>query len=302
MSLRSCIQTYFPKFLQRPIITAGRHLKRLLRTARRATRFGRTSYTKKIDGDGFSFLLVINPYRNGTVDETIATTGVWEPEVTRALEHILQKRIEGAFVDIGANIGYHTMAVATRFPERDIYAIEPLPWLAAQIRASVEINKLTHVTVHQTALSGATNETKPLLVRDENTGGSSFYAMDGLDLVSVSSRVTVPVTTLDSLRHHIGPIGVIKIDVEGHEIDVFAGASHTITFDHPIIIMECSPLFYRTLSADAGPVFISNLESWGYSFYDCQLAPFPLADWIKDPESTQKDIICLHQDWLKRVL
>lgn len=241
------------------------------------------------------FTIVLNPYRNGTVDETIATTGFWEPLVSTALTRAMTCT-SGAFVDIGANIGYHALHIATRFPNRPVHAVEPLPWLREQIIESASRNVLTNLTVHPTGLGSSDAAERCLLVRAENTGSSSFYPMENLNLFAVSDRLTVPITTLDSLRSRMGRIGVIKIDVEGHEPEVLTGARTTLETDRPVIVMECSPMYYRHLSPQTGPDLVKQLAALGYAFFDGDGNSIDLLEWISQPASNQKDITCLPRE------
>jgi hypothetical protein len=69
--------------------------------------------------------------------------------------------------------------------------------------------------------------------------------------------IKIPIVTIDSLRSGSGPIDLMKIDVEGHEESVLAGAQKAIAADQPIILIECGHDDHRCLSP---------LENLGYTF------------------------------------
>ena len=68
--------------------------------------------------------------------------------------------------------------------------------------------------------------------------------------------IKIPIVTIDALRGEFGPIDLMKIDVEGHEESVLAGAQKAIGNDQPIILIECGHNDHRCLSP---------LENLGYT-------------------------------------
>ncbi len=143
--------------------------------------------------------------------------------------------------DVGANIGYHTTAFASR--ARQVISFEPNPQNFALLQQNT--SGLEQVTTYQTAVS--------------NTLGTGYiadfdpavYGNFGHMTMSTSG-VQVPCITLDSVNH--APPDLIKIDVEGHEYEVLQGCMHLLKSRRPVVYYEAIETpnlgdIYRMLTA-----------------------------------------------------
>lgn len=119
--------------------------------------------------------------------------------------------------DIGGNIGYHATAFAS-MPHVQVHSFEPNPLNYAMLRENT--NHLVNVNIHRMAISDRTGQT---LVESFDPAESSNF---GEIHIEQPHGVPVPCSTLDDLvlpRPH-----AIKIDVEGFEWEVLAGASRIL--------------------------------------------------------------------------
>jgi FkbM family methyltransferase len=134
-------------------------------------------------------------------------------------------------LDIGANLGAHTLPMAQLVgPSGAVFAFEPQRILFQILCANVALNELPNVHALPVALGRAVGRTKvPALDYRgaSNFGGVSLGGAHGED---------VPVLTLDQLE--VSKIKLIKIDVEGMELDVLAGAKQTLARCRPILYVE----------------------------------------------------------------
>lgn len=139
-------------------------------------------------------------------------------------------------LDIGANVGDWTMPMALRVgPQGRVIAFEPVPYLAETIAKTARINRHDWVEVRQLALS-ASEGSAEFSVERGNSGGSRLGRVDG-DF----AQIKVATARLDSLlaaRPDIERIDFIKIDVEGHEDQVLAGARETLARFRPPLVIE----------------------------------------------------------------
>lgn len=133
---------------------------------------------------------------------------------------------ESVVVDIGANIGL-TSGIFSQYASR-VHAFEPSPKVFPLLKANVKFNQLRNVTVHKLAV-GATTGTVHF------AGGSAFGYM-----TSDEKSPVVKLDTLDNLvaKLKLTRLDLLKIDVEGYEHDVLAGARETIKRFKPTIYME----------------------------------------------------------------
>ena len=135
-------------------------------------------------------------------------------------------------LDIGANVGVWTEAM--RRCGAHVHAFEPNPKLFAMLRAGAASRG---VTLHDVALSDRTGDAV-LMVPRSRRGYSNQGAT--LSARKIGDRefgaVTVATGRLDDLDLH--DVGFVKIDVEGHEREVIAGAQETIDRCRPTMIVE----------------------------------------------------------------
>ncbi|MFH1498880.1 MAG: FkbM family methyltransferase [Verrucomicrobiota bacterium] len=122
----------------------------------------------------------------------------------------------GVFFDIGANAGIYSLWVGSlRLPGVRVEAFEPSPALCARLGANLVRNQLDNIRLNPCAL-GRTTGIATLVAGDGNQGENHVEAGDN------HSGQSVPITTLPAFlrEHHIARIDALKIDVEGHELDV----------------------------------------------------------------------------------
>jgi FkbM family methyltransferase len=169
------------------------------------------------------------------IGRELAISGVWEPQVTAAFREFLS---EGdVCVDVGANIGYFALLASKAVgPTGRVHALEPSTRLYAELEANLERNRIENVTTWRVAASDADAEALLYEGAPKNRGESS--------LTQASDRqnpVVVPTRRIDSLlaAEDLNRLRLVKIDVEGHELEVLRGL--TSIFDEgfrPAIVVE----------------------------------------------------------------
>ncbi len=114
-----------------------------------------------------------------------------------------------------------------------VIAFEPRPEGAEELRDLFRNTRI--VTVEQVALSDDTGTTVLLRPADRPML-STIEAKNDLSESPSASPIMVNLKTLDEYKFH--PVGFVKIDVEGHEPSVLAGAKETIERERPTLLME----------------------------------------------------------------
>lgn len=148
----------------------------------------------------------------------IINGGVWEPENLAVLLSFVKH--DTVFLDIGANVGYFSVAVGKRIGAAgQVYAYEPHPDLTALIARSIHLNSLERkVQVTQCALSDRPG-TLSLFYPDDHLGrGTAARTID-----ETGRTLSVEAATLDSLVPASLVVDLVKIDVEGYELPVLRG-------------------------------------------------------------------------------
>lgn len=147
-------------------------------------------------------------------------------------------------VDLGANIGNHTLFFANELHAGKVISFEPVPDTFKILQKNIQLNNLEDkVELHNEGLSDKPGHAVIASFNEGNIGGTSLKQGEG----------TLVLTTLDSLN--LKKITMIKIDVEGMEPQALEGARDTITRLRPFIMTEAfsnkAPLvedFFRPLN------------------------------------------------------
>lgn len=157
-------------------------------------------------------------------------------------------------VEVGANIGAMTVPLARTGGIARVLAIEPQPSLHRALATNCELNNLQNVETMCAAVGAAAGSiVVPVLNYDEP---NNFGGLD-LDPTRENGH-RVPLITLDSLN--LEQLDLLKIDVEGMEIDVLRGGAETIKRLGPIISVEND----RPEKSEA---LIAELRGLGYELY-----------------------------------
>lgn len=164
-------------------------------------------------------------------------------------------------VDIGANIGNHAVFFSKIFDR--VLAFEPNPRVYELLKYNCAGSNIVPVN---RGLSRE-NSTLTLSIPGSNLGGARIIDANSSPDALNSNTVDVEVVRLDDavqIEGHV--VSLIKIDVEGHELQVLEGAVRLIENEHPIIVFEQSP----NGIVDGTSEVIDFLRSRNYQFFTIQ--------------------------------
>jgi FkbM family methyltransferase len=149
-------------------------------------------------------------------------------------------------VDVGAHTGEILSEVIRLAPRGRHIAVEPIPPLADHLRA-----EFPQVIVHAVALSDAPAVAEFQWVRD-NPGFSGLVRRLDLAQEAQIEPIIVRVERLDDLVPVGFPVALIKIDVEGGEVNVLRGAARVLRDNRPWVLLEHGSAcrLYRHTSSD----------------------------------------------------
>jgi FkbM family methyltransferase len=216
--------------------TASGTLERL-----RAARFNAmTLPTTLAWSDGLS--LQIRP--KDQLSRAVFLSGTYEPNTLCVLRSLLRQG--DVFLDIGANAGVIALAASKWVgPAGCVFAFEPSCREFDRLIDTLERNRAANIQPFRVAV-GARSGTASLRVASDEFGGlntvAAAFAYDGVELARIEQ---VPATSLDEfLAARDVRVAAIKIDVEGAEADILAGAQRTLARDRPALVVE---IFSRSL-------------------------------------------------------
>ena len=245
----------------------------------------------------------------------------YEPYETKLI--LGQTKKGDVVVDVGANIGYYTILLADKVGKTGkVYAFEPDKINFEILKKNIEANNLNNV-VAVNAAAGSKNETNILYRSKENLGDHKLY--DNFQFSKSNfQKEKVKIIKLDDYLKNI-KINLMKIDTQGWEPEVIAGAKGLIEENKPVMFLEYSPASYQIAKLD-GKKMMENLDKiypkiwwideWLYIYKNlsqkkideiCRTNKTGYADlWIKK-NTTINDLLCRYgniklKQWLKNFL
>jgi FkbM family methyltransferase len=183
---------------------------------------------------------------------TLEKAGEYAPQEWALLEQLTRPGM--TVVEVGTNIGVHSIPLAKRCFPGPIFLFEPQQRVFQVLCANLALNNITNAFAYPEACGAADGEAVvPSLDYDavQNFGGVSLMAAD-------APGEKVRVVALDSLNLPV--LGLLKIDVEGFEPQVLKGARETIARCRPVIYIE------NDRPQQQGEV-IRLIADMGYSMY-----------------------------------
>ena len=202
--------------------------------------------------EGMDFAILLNIYENNVVN-------------------FYSKLIKTNYViiDVGSNIGFHTLNFAELCPKGKVYSIEPTSFGFNKLKKNINLNpNLKKVIISDRIFFSRLNIKKenkyvyaswPLIKKNEK-----IHPV----LMGVGKKINkARVESLDDyvLRRKINKIDMIKIDVDGNEYDVIKSSVKSIQNFKPIIILEFCPYLHKDKNLDFLLNFFNKLN---YNFVD----------------------------------
>lgn len=151
----------------------------------------------------------------------------------------------GAFLDVGVNVGQTLIKVKTLDQYREYIGFEPNPICVFYVRELIKENKFENCTLLPIGLFTEDCVLPLDLFSDHETDASASLIDNFRPDNKVYSRVFVPVFRFDSLTKLMDgkSVGIVKIDVEGAELEVVKSLLQLIQRDKPIILIEVLPVY-----------------------------------------------------------
>lgn len=181
--------------------------------------------------------------------------GIHEAEVEQWITSELKDGM--IFFDIGANIGYYTLLGARCVGSSGrVVALEPNPIVAAILRRNIDINSMKNTDVVQGAASRACGSVRLGRARFSSYA-SGLYCENPVDWIDVRGY------SLDALASElkIPAVDLVKLDVEGAEVETIEGMTKILDVDRPKVLMELHSHFG---TADSHPA-VQKLKNAGYT-------------------------------------
>jgi FkbM family methyltransferase len=189
--------------------------------------------------DGTQFLV----FKGSDLISNHLKKALYENDIHQLALKLLINEPDGLVLDIGANLGTFCVPLARKIPKLKFHAFEPQRIISYQLCANVIINNLDNVYTYELALSNKDTSIDlemPDYAAETNIGAFSIdsevrkneYECSTVNTTDKIELIPLDFLTCDNIR-------LIKIDVEGHELEVLQGGFETIKRNnYPPIIFE----------------------------------------------------------------
>lgn len=210
-----------------------------------------------VELDGYKFFL------DSKDSLRLSTRGYFEPYITELMQKEIKKG--EVVVDIGANIGYHTLFMAKLVGDKGkVYAFEPHPDNFALLKKNVEVNGYKNVVLEQKAVLDKIGRIKFYQDRDGRTTQHSILKSD---YVKEDQSMEVDSVSLDNYFNGKS-VDFIKMDIEGAEHYAVLGMSGLLRKNKSIkMILEFTPVHLKRLGI-ALEEHIRLLRELGFSLFN----------------------------------
>lgn len=208
------------------------------RSLRSHTRHTRYKSIKYCDG-------ILNLKTNSHVAQVFQRHGCYEASIQTLIKSCIHQGTN--VLDIGANVGIHSIFMAQYVDTGKVYAFEPVKHLRSELKLNVKLSghSSEKIIILPHAV-GDSNVTKTMFVVKESEfdqGSSSIVENEYLStsqMRSKTERRDVEVVQLDDFvkQNSINNISFIKIDIEGYEFEALTGMQDLLKNEKPTIVLE----------------------------------------------------------------
>lgn len=182
--------------------------------------------------------------------------GEYEDYIKATFERFI--KIGDTVLDIGANIGFHTLFFAELVgPKGKVIAFEPMPYNYQALLNNIALDEFENIATRNYALSDQNESLKVNASSSQNPGAFNLFEKGETHIDTFIGDEVISEKS----------INFIKIDVEGFEYFVLKGLVHTIKTHQPTIVFEYDKNYQNKTNLD--PIMIFELlENLGYHFQE----------------------------------
>ena len=199
----------------------------------------------------FSFYLNDDP-----IGTALAIYGEWSEQEFDVIDKLINT--DSNCIDIGANVGTHTVPLAKKCFRGLTFAVEPQFYIFQSLNTNIFLNDCYNVVPYNVGLSNEIEYTTGAVSDPTSVSGRNYGEFKITE--QAESGIGIDCVKLDQLELYNKSIDFIKMDVESHECSVLLSGKQLITKDKPNMYIEFN-------DDDGNDQMIDILKQYGYNCY-----------------------------------
>ncbi|MEA5581127.1 FkbM family methyltransferase [Nodularia harveyana UHCC-0300] len=229
--------------------------------------------------------------KNSIIYQKYLTEGVYEKENIKIIINLLSDN--SFYFDIGANIGLMAIPILKKVDSCTVVSFEPSPNSVSYLKRTLKGSLFTNRWFLIEKAVGAEMGELEFCFSFKNLG--AYDGFRNTNRMPITGKTTVPVTTIDlEWKNREKPkVSVIKIDVEGAEMEVLKGAIQCIQQEKPSILIEWNMKNLQAYNSNPEELvyFADKYNYQVYSIPDFNLVNSP-NQLLKSMEHTESFLLC----------
>lgn len=182
------------------------------------------------------------------VDWCVYFYGAYELENLQLFADILSKQKDPIVLDIGANVGHHSLFLSRH--SREVHSFEPNPFVRKKLEEKIALNHKENMRVHPYGL-GQKNEDLPFFAPQGCNKGTGSFVEGFSQNNELAGELKVLRADEYVEKLNLPQIDFIKIDVEGFEKNVLSGLVSVFEKHRPVVIVEFSEATMKSYESEA---------------------------------------------------
>ena len=199
-------------------------------------------------------------------------------------------------IDIGANIGSVSLPLANMFKNSKIVSIEPTIYAYSKLKKNVSLNPSlkSRIKLENSFISNKNKSIKQVHSSWNFSDNNKKHKVH----LGILKKTSFKIKKLDKICSKFKKIDFIKIDVDGHELDVLKSGKKTITKHKPVIYFEFAPYLYKEFGYSP-KILINFIKSQlNYNFYDENLKKvININQFVKKLQNRSKNFFLFHKNY-----
>jgi FkbM family methyltransferase len=242
--------------------------------------------------------LRVRLFLGNDLSQSLFVLGSFEPNEFVFLRHVLEPGM--VMLDGGANDGLYSLYAARRVgPQGLVLAVEPSAREFARLKANIELNRLENVKPFKLALGSRVGDAHLAVAEARHAGMNTLdpaVAPASPDVWG-DTKESVALETIDALvaRCGVQRLDVVKLDVEGSEVDALEGAYSAIARFRPTILLEAEDARLATQGRSKDDLVRAmaelDYELWAFDAGSMQLRP------AEPPSAVEGNVVAAPRGW-----